>query len=39
MVPREKWGHGNYHWKPNTISKLMKVEWINNQLGEIPNER
>jgi hypothetical protein len=27
MVPREKWGHGNYHWKTNTISKLMKVRY------------
>jgi hypothetical protein len=35
MVPREKWGHGNYHWKPN--NKKERV-WINNQLSEIPNE-
>jgi hypothetical protein len=37
MVPREKKGHGNYHWKTNTISKLMR-KVVNNQLSEIPNE-
>jgi hypothetical protein len=36
MVPREKWGHGNYHWKTNTISKINESKvWINNQLSEI----
>jgi hypothetical protein len=38
MVPREKWGHGNYHWKTNTISKINERSGINNQLSEIPNE-